>query len=152
MSLTVESADGTFTGHLPLIDADTKFHVLGFLPIKAQVNFIEAAPLTGALHSTAAGVTVTSTASYYIRLSDVLVGGIPQYVGDHCQTKDPVVVQANTPDGQTFNLDAGGQLAGIYTIGQFEDCFLQTGLINLLVPGSGNTIDLAVSNGRITVG
>jgi hypothetical protein len=151
LSLTVESADGTFTGHLPILPADTKFHVLGLLPIKAQVNFVEAAPLTGALHQTANGVQVTSSASYYIRLSDVLVGGIPTYVGDHCQTKDPVVVEADTPAGGSFDLNNGGELTGTFSIGDFQNCFLETGLINLLVPGSGNTIDLTVSNGRLSV-
>lgn len=152
MSLTVESNDGSITGHLPIQPADTKFHVLGFLPIKAQVNFVEAAPLTGQLNYTPSGPTVTSTASYYLRLSDVLVGGIPQYVGSHCQTKNPVVVEANTPAGQIFDLNNGGNLSGTFTIGDFENCFLETGLINLLVPGSGNTIDLQVTNGRISVG
>jgi hypothetical protein len=152
LSLGVESADGTFTGHLPILPADTKFHVLGLLPIKAQVNFIEAAPLTGALHQTANGIQVTSSASYYIRLSDVLVAGIPTYVGDHCQTADPVVIEADTPAGSSFDLDNGGELTGTFSIGDFQNCFLETGLINLLVPGSGNTIDLTLSNGRITVG
>lgn len=151
MSLTVESNDGTFTGHLPIQPADTKFHILGFLPIKAQVNFIEAAPLTGALHYGATGITVTSQASYYIRLSDVLVGGIPQYVGNSCQTKAPVVVEADSPVGKTFDLNNGGELAGTFTIGDFQNCFLETGLINLLVPGSGNTIDLTVNNGRLSI-
>jgi hypothetical protein len=152
MSLTVESNDGSITGHLPISPSDTKFHVLGFLPIKAQVNFIEAAPLTGNLHYTPNGPTVTSSASYYIRLSDVLVAGIPQYVGNSCQTKNPVVVQADTPAGQIFDLNNGGNLKGTFTIGNFENCFLETGLINLLVPGSGNTIDLQVSNGRLSIG
>jgi hypothetical protein len=148
LSTTLDSTSSVFTGHLPLLPADTKFHVLGFLPVKATVNFIEAAPVTG--HAAADGInlSITATASYYIRLSDVLIGGLPGFVGDHCQTKDPVTVTVGTPAGQGFSLLGGGELAGTYSIGDFENCNLQTGLINLLVPGNGNTIDLQASNGH----
>lgn len=149
LSTGIDSVTGAITGHLPLIDADTKFHVLGFLPIKAQVNFEEAAPLTGNLIREGTIARVESTASYYIRLSNVLIGGVPTYVTDNCRTKEPVVISANTPAGEAFNITRGGRLTGEYTIGDFEHCFLSTGLINLIVPGSGNTVDITVSNGRL---
>ncbi len=152
LSLAMESDDGTFTGHMPLQPADTKFHLLGFLPVKAQVNFIEAAPVTGSIAYVDGANKVTSTASYYIRLSDVLIGGLPAFVGNNCRTKVPVTIPANTPAGESFDVTNGGRLVGEYTIGAFQNCGLQTFILNQIVPGHGSTIDLNVSNGRISVG
>lgn len=149
LSIGVESADGNFVGHMPLHEADTKFHVLGLLPIKATVSFEEAAPVTGHLGFDGTAVTVQSQASYYIKLSDVLVAGLPAFAGNYCKTKVPVVIPANTPPGEAFDLTNGGHLVGEYTIGAFENCGLNTPLINLLVPGSGNTVELSVSNGHL---
>ncbi|MDN5896390.1 MAG: hypothetical protein L0H93_20515 [Nocardioides sp.] len=145
LSVTVDMTTSAISGHLPLKPADTKFHVAGFLPVKAQVNFEEAAPLTGKLGRG----RVDTQASYFLRLSDVLIGGIPSPVGSNCRTKEPVVISASTPEGGTFNLDSGGKLTGEYAIGDFEDCLLNTGMINLLVPGTGNTLDVDVANGRL---
>ena len=146
LSISNDTSTNTFTGHLPIAPADTKFHVLGFLPIKATVNFIEAAPLTGVLGRG----TVSTTASYYLRLSDVLVGGIPTYVGNNCRTVDPIVINASNPAGTTFNITSGGELTGTFSVGDFQNCSLQTWLINQLVPGDGNTVDLQVTNGVAT--
>lgn len=144
-------AQGNFTGTLPLPPATTSFKALGLLPTTATVNFVPAGPVTGAL-SAHPNVMITSTATYYLRLSDVSVAGLPAFVGDHCQTKQPVTIPANTPDGQTFNITAGGTVTGTYTIGDFDDCALMTPLINLLVPGAGNTVSLQLSNGHIVTG
>lgn len=149
MEVTSDTSTNAITGHLPLKDADTKFHVAGFLPVKATVSFIEAAPLEGQLTRVGRNLAVTSTASYYVKLSDVLVAGIPAFAGDNCRTKKPVVISANTPDGERFDLSRGGRLVGEYTLGAFQNCNLNTGLINLLVPGSGNTVELNVSNGVV---
>ncbi|HVV24947.1 MAG TPA: hypothetical protein VHF06_36285 [Pseudonocardiaceae bacterium] len=141
-------AQGNFTGTLPLPPTTTSFKALGLLPTTATVSFVPAGPVTGAL-SAHPNVMITSTATYYLRLSDVTVAGLPALVGDHCQTKDPVTIPANTPDGQTFNITTGGTVTGTYTIGAFDHCGLTTPLINLLVPGSGNTVTLQLSNGRV---
>jgi hypothetical protein len=141
-------AQGNFTGSLPLPPTTTSFNALGLLPTKATITFIPAGPLTGAL-SAHPNVMITSTATYYLQLSDVTVAGLPAFVGDHCQTSQPVSIPANTPAGQTFNLTTGGTLTGTYTIGEFDDCGLITPLINLLVPGPGNTVSLQLSHGRI---
>jgi hypothetical protein len=145
--LTVDlQDDASFTGHLPLPPTQTSFKALGLLPTTATVSFVEAAPLTGKLLNRP--FRITSTASYYLKLSDVTVAGLPALVGDNCRTTDPVQIPANTPDGQPFDLDTGGPLAGTFTIGNFQDCGLTTILLNLLVPGPGNTATLQLSNGR----
>jgi len=64
-----------------------------------------------------------------------------------CQTKDPVVVRLASKPG--FNAIAGGTVAGSYTIGDFSHCELATLLINLTIPGSGNTITLKLGKAKI---
>lgn len=145
LSTTVDMDTGAITGSMPIPSTTTEFKAIGFLPIKATVNFEEAAPLTGQLGR----ARVDTTASYYLRLSNVSIGGIPAFVGPWCRTADPVVIPASTPTGERFDLTTGGHLTGTFTIGNFQNCLLNTLLINAMVPGSGNTVDLQVSNGRL---
>ncbi len=146
---TVVSGDGSFTGSLPLPPQRTSFAVLGFVPVSATVTFVPAGgkrQVTGTLLQG----KVRSKARYYLQLSDVTVAGLPGFVGDACRTVDPVVIPANTPKGQKFDLTSGGVLAGSYTIGQFANCNLQTPVINALIPGTDNTQSITLSNGRVT--
>jgi hypothetical protein len=144
-------AQGNFTGTLPLPPTTTSFRALGLLPVTATITFVPAGPVTGNLSAHPTPV-ITSTAAYYLRLSHVTVGGLPAIVGDRCQTRDPVTIPANTPAGQSFDITNGGTVTGTYTIGLFDDCGLNTPLINLLVPGPGNTATMQLTNGRIVTG
>lgn len=155
LSVTVDPFTSELTGHMPLQSTQSNFTVIGFIPVSAQVHFEEAAPVTGALllDTTTWVTTVESEASYYIRLSNLKVAGIPTLAGNNCRTKDPVVIPANTPAGGSFDLEQGGELTGEFSIGNFKSCGLigaQTHLINALIPGGGNTADLTVSNGRLS--
>lgn len=138
-----------FTGNLPLPGTTTRFEVLGFIPVTADVAFVPTAPLNGHLAASGFTLSVTSTATYHIKLSNIKIVGFPTFTGPFCRTKNPVTIPANTPTGQSFDLIAGGNLTGQFSIGNFQNCGLNTGLINLLIPGSGNTANIQVSNGRI---
>lgn len=138
---------GDFTGSLPLPGTVTEFKAAGFLPVKANVNFIEAAPLTGHIELSEALASVSSTATYYVQLSNIKVFGFPTFAGNNCKTTAPVTIPVGTRPGEGFDLVNGGTLAGTYTIGNFSNCGLNTGLINALVPGGGNTVDIQVTNG-----
>ncbi|TNC52276.1 hypothetical protein [Mumia zhuanghuii] len=148
LSTNLNVDNGSFTGHMPLPGTRTKFEVIGFIPVEADVAFVEAAPIQGQISLVDQNTPVTSTASYYIKLSNIKIVGLPTFTGPHCRTKNPVTIPANTPAGGNFNLLEGGTLKGTFTIGDFQNCGLNTWLINLLVPGSGNTIDINVTNGR----
>ncbi|RYJ02449.1 MAG: hypothetical protein EON52_19570 [Actinomycetales bacterium] len=140
---------GDFTGSLPLPGTATKFKVLGLLPVTANVNFVEAKPLVGKINLTQTQAQVSSTATYYVKLSNIKIVGFPTFAGSKCQTKQPVSIPVGTKPNEGFDLINGGELVGTYTIGQFENCGLNTPLINALVPGAGNTVDIKVSNGVI---
>jgi hypothetical protein len=143
LSATV-APDGSFTASLPLPPATTSFKALGLLPISATVTFVAAGPVTGQIVSDPT-TRLTSTSSYYIKLSNVKTAGLPTPVGPNCQTAAPVSIPASGP----FSITHGGTLTGTYTIGRFSSCGLTTALINLLIPGPGNTVTLTMSNGRL---
>lgn len=149
---TAVNPDGTFTGTLAIPPTTTSFKAAGLLPTTAKVSFVPSGQLSGTLgtNSAGTGLAVTSTVSYYLKLSNVTVGGLPGLVGNNCQTILPVKIKASSPVSAPFDLFAGGPITGTYTIGLFANCGLQTALIDLLIPGSGNTINLQLSNGRST--
>ncbi|MFI5430091.1 hypothetical protein [Aeromicrobium sp. UC242_57] len=149
LSTDIDANTGNFTGSMPLPGTTTRFEVIGLIPVTAKVDFVEAAPVTGHIKLFGLDASIESTASYYIKLSNIKIVGFPTFTGSHCRTKVPVSIPANTPAGENFHLTQGGNLEGEYTIGDFEHCGLNTWLINLLVPGSGNTVDLQVTNGVI---
>ena len=147
---TIDADTGAITGSMPLTGTRTEFKIAGLLPVSANVNFVEAAPITGSLNRIDRTTTVTTEASYYIRLSNVWVGGLPTFNGfGYCQTEEPVIIPANTPEGEVFNITTGGPLEGTFSIGDFENCGFNTLLINQIIPGNGNTVELDISNGRL---
>ncbi|RLV54523.1 hypothetical protein D9V41_15885 [Aeromicrobium phragmitis] len=141
--------DGSFTGDMVLPGTRTEFKVIGFIPVTADVNFTPTKPTTGQLTRVGRQRVLTSESSYYVRLSNIKASIFPLFAGQNCRTVDPVVIPANTPEGEFFDIAAGGRLVGEYTLGEFENCGLNTWLINLLVPGGGNTIELNLTNGRL---
>jgi hypothetical protein len=140
---------GNFTGTLPLPPTSSSFKALGLVPVTATVTFVSAGPLTGKLVRHKRTTTITSNASYYIKLSNVTLAGLPGFVGNSCQTKAPVAINAATPQGKKFDLTNGGKVTATYTIGDFSHCGLSTSLINLLIPGPGNPLTLKLSHGRV---
>lgn len=149
LTTDIDLDTGDFTGSMPLPGTTTRFEIIGLIPVTADVDFVQSAPLDGHINLSGFDASITSTASYYIKLSNIKVVGFPTFAGPFCRTKDPVSIPANTPPGESFSLTEGGTLSGEYTIGDFQHCGLNTWLINLLIPGSGNSVDIEVSNGRI---
>ncbi|WZH50702.1 MAG: hypothetical protein PIR53_11775 [Nocardioides alkalitolerans] len=148
LSTDLDVETGDFTGSLPLPGTRTSFKAAGFLPVQADVAFVEVAPVTGHINLSGDIASVDATATYNVKLSNIKVLGFPTFTGNKCQTTTPVTIPVGTEPGVGFDLTAGGRLVGEYTIGKFSNCGLNTGLINLLVPGAGNTVEIDVSNGR----
>ncbi|MGJ9422523.1 hypothetical protein [Aeromicrobium sp. CF3.5] len=149
LETTVESNGGALTGSLDIPKTSISFKAYGFLPASSDVEFIETAPVTGILSNDGTRAFVDATATYTIKLTNTKILGLPTFTGDNCQTAEPVIVPAKTPDDASFSIVGGGPLEGTFSIGEFENCGLTTGIINSIVPGDGNTIDLTVSNGRL---
>lgn len=137
---------GRLTATLALPDATGTFKQFGIVPVTATTRFINAAPTTGRINlSTGA---IHSTSHITLQLVDLKVAGIDIPVGPACETSTPAVVSVASQPG--FSIIKGGNLAGSYTIPQFANCGLATVLINLTIPGPGNTLTLTL--GKPTFG
>jgi hypothetical protein len=135
------------TATLTLPNATGSFNELGLVPVTATAKLINNGPTTGTVDPNTGAVTTTSMIT--MRIIDLKVAGIDMPVGNACQTSTPVSVTVSSQPG--FNIINGGNLAGTYTIPSFANCGLETLVINLTLPGPGNTITLTLGKGK-TVG
>ncbi len=149
LSTNVDYATFEFTGSMPLPGTRTKFNLIGFLPVTADVAFVEAAPITGNLSAGQVESRVDAVATYHLKLSNIKIAGFPTFTGSHCRTVNPITIPIESPPEGGFNLFVGGHVSGEFNIGKFQNCGLNTWLINAVVPGSGNTVDIDISNARV---
>ncbi|WP_206664196.1 hypothetical protein [Thermomonospora catenispora] len=134
--LDLTTAD--LTADLELPPAHGEFKQFGVIPVSVTTTFIPEGKTVGKIDQ--ATGKVTSTSKVTLKLSNLKVAGIPTPVGDKCKTKEPVTITVTS--GDDWNVLTGGTLTGTYSIPKFEHCLLATPLINLIVPGGGNTITL----------
>jgi hypothetical protein len=143
---TVNLKTGKLTASLSLPDATGSFTEGGIIPVTATTQFIEDGPTTGRLNLTTGAVRTKSKIT--LRIVSLTVAGLPVSVGNSCQTKRAIVVRLTSQPG--FNVLQGGDLSGGYTIPNFSGCGLSTLLINLTIPGSGNTISLKLGKAKVS--
>jgi hypothetical protein len=141
----LDAKTGKLTARLSLPNATGSFKQLGIVPVTATTQFINDGPTTGRLNLTTGAVRTKSKIT--LRIVSLTVAGLPVPVGSSCQTKHAVVVRVTSQPG--FNVLAGGNLAGSYTIPDFSGCGLATVLINLTIPGGGNTITLTLGKAKV---
>ena len=136
----LDGASGNFTSTIDLPAAQSNFQLFGILPGTATVTLHPVGLITGTLVD---GV-VASHANVNIQLSDIkVIGFIPLLVGDKCMTKTPVSIDLHSaPD---FNPLEGGDLLATYTIPEFANCGIATGILNGIIPGPDNTISLTLA-------
>jgi hypothetical protein len=146
LTSTVNVITGKLTAHLALPDATGTFKQFGIIPVTATTRFIDAAPTTGRINLRTGAIH--STSQITLQLVNLKVAGIGIPVGPSCETSTPAVVAVASQPG--FSILKGGNLAGSYTIPRFANCALATALINLTIPGSGNTLTLTL--GKPTFG
>jgi hypothetical protein len=146
LTSTLDANTGKITATLTLPDATGSFKQDGVVPVTATTQFINDGPTTGTLNFNTGAVSTTSKIT--LRIVSLSVAGVPVAVGNSCETAQPAVVTVSgQPPG--FNILKGGSLTGTYTIPQFASCGLATALINLTIPGSGNTITLTLGKAKL---
>jgi hypothetical protein len=137
---TVNLDSGALTAAVSLPPATGNFKELGIIPVSATVELTEAEPTTGTLNLDTGAMQ--STSHITMRLTRLTIAGLPAFVGNRCQTVTPAEIPLNSEPG--FSVLRGGTVSGTYTIPPFEHCLLNTGLINLVIPGPGNTLSLTL--------
>jgi Flp pilus assembly protein TadG len=144
LTATTDLNTDAITATLKLPNATGSFNELGLVPVTATAQLINNGPTTGTVDPNTG--TVTTTSLITMKIVSLSVLGIPQPVGNSCQTSTPVSVTVTSQPG--FSILKGGNLAGTYTIPPFANCGLETLLINLTLPGPNNTITLTLGKGK----
>jgi hypothetical protein len=146
LTSTVDLTTSAITAStLTLPPSTGTFRELGFIPVTATTALTQDGAATGTVSLSQNTVTVTSQVT--LQLTSLTVAGIPLPVGKSCETATPATITVSSQPG--FNVLNGGTVAGTYTIPRFSHCGLATLLINLSIPGSGNTISLTLGKATI---
>jgi len=139
LAATVDLDTGASSSTLSLPPATASVRELGVVPVAATTELIQNGPATGTVDLNAN--TITSTASVTLKITALKIGGLSVPVGSSCQTS-PFSVTLTS--GAGFTVGGGGPLSGRYTIPLFRHCGLNTVLLNLTIPGPGNTLNLTL--------
>jgi hypothetical protein len=145
LASTVDLTTGTTSSTLTLPPATASVKELGFVPVTATTEMVQNGPAAGTANLTAN--TITSTANVTLKITNLTIFGLSVPVGNSCETT-PFNISLSSDTG--FTVGGGGPLSGTYTIPAFHGCGLNTPLLNLTIPGSGNTISLTL--GQLQLG
>ncbi|MAL99108.1 MAG: hypothetical protein CL583_11760 [Alteromonadaceae bacterium] len=138
---------GMLKGDLILNDTQAVIrvsHLFRNLKGTAEVVFEPVGETEGTLQ----GEVLAFASSFYIKLPRITVTlfGFPIRVGggDDCRTMDPVTISMQSPEGEPFEIDGGGIVAGEYAVPPFQNCGPLTSVINGSMVGKGNTMELGL--------
>jgi hypothetical protein len=144
LALVLDTTNSTLTATLSLPAATVSATVLG-LPVTATTAFIQDGAATGTADLTTN--SVQTTARETLQVTSLKIAGVPIGVGKSCETVAPASISVASQPG--FNVLSGGTLAGTYAIPRFAHCGLATPLLNLTIPGGGNTISLVLGGATL---
>ena len=146
LGMDVELTGGSFQGEVDLVTWDLTGNLtlppatldmkIGFIKL-ASVTFemSQAQPITG--HVALAAGTVTTTAAFNVRLASIRPLGLRlNLVGNNCRAVSPISASLTGP----FSLTGEQTFTSTYTMPKLKGCGLLTPILNLIVPGSGNTM------------
>jgi hypothetical protein len=144
LAVTLDTTTSDLTATLNLPPATVSATVLG-LPVTATTAFIQDGTATGT--ADLAANSVQTTAKETLQVTSLKVAGVPVPVGRSCESIVPASISVASQPG--FNVLFGGTLAGTYAIPLFAHCGLATPLLNLTIPGGGNTISLTLGGATL---
>ena len=139
LASTVDLTTGTSQSTLTLPPATVSVREFGFIPVTATTEMIQNGTAAGTVNFSTN--TITSTANVTLKITSLTVFGISLPVGNACQTT-PFNISLSSGSG--FTVSGGGPVSGSYTIPAFHHCGLNTLLLNLTIPGSGNSLNLTL--------
>ena len=139
LAATVDLTTGASQSTLTLPPATVSVKEFGIIPVTATTEIIQNGTAAGTVNF--AANTITSTANVTLKITSLTVFGISLPVGNECQTTP---FNIGLSSGPGFTVSGGGPVSGSYTIPAFHNCGLNTLLLNLTIPGSGNSINLTL--------
>jgi hypothetical protein len=145
LSASVDLTTGTSSGTLSLPPSTISMKELGIIPVTVTSEMVQNGPATGTANLSTN--TITSTASVTLKITSLTVAGLNIPVGNSCETSAFSVTIASDAG---FTISGGGPMSGSYTIPFFHHCGITTAVLNLTIPGSGNTLNLTL--GALQIG
>ena len=145
LAATVDLTTGASSSTLTLPPATASVKEFGLIPVTATTEMIQNGPATGTANLSTN--TITSTASVTLKITNLTIAGVTVPVDGSCQTAPFSVTLSSGPG---FTVGGGGPISGSYTIPALRHCGLSTLLLNLTIPGSGNTLNLTL--GQLQLG
>ncbi|MEC9083631.1 MAG: choice-of-anchor D domain-containing protein [Pseudomonadota bacterium] len=144
----LDIASGTFEADLEVLPTSGNFSIkLLFSKINAAANveFEQAEVTTGTL----VNGKLTANSKLYVKVPKVAIklGWLPVRIGggSECQTREPINIELKSVEGSNFSPATGGEVSGVYELGALENCGLLTSLLNQVMTGPGNTINLELT-------
>jgi hypothetical protein len=137
LASTVDLTTGTTQSTLTMPPATASVKEFGVIPVTATTEMIQNGAAAGTANLSAN--TITSTANVTLKITHLTIFGVSLPVGNKCQTR-PFTISISSGPG--FTVAGGGPVNGAYTIPAFHNCGLNTLLLNLTIPGSGNRLNL----------
>jgi hypothetical protein len=131
----IDLKTGGILGLLTLPPAHMQLKALGLLPlVQADFQMAPVGPITGKVDFTK--LTVTSTATFNIKITKLTAAGLPaNLVGNSCTTATPITVTMGGP----VSFTSGSTFTGVYTIPPFATCGALTPALTTAISGPGNT-------------
>ena len=144
LTATADLNTYTVTAKLSLPDATGSFKELNAVPVTATAQLINDGPTIGTVNASTGAVATTSKIT--MRIVSLTVGGIPQLIGGLVRDRDPGHGAGVEP--ARLEHHQGRHPGGHLHDPAVHHCLLDTLLINLTLPGPGNTITLTVGKGH----
>lgn len=129
---------GTLTGDLDLPPASKTIRLFGYPIASTTFAMSQHAPITGTVDLNTNTVVVDSSFDFAITNASLSLLPRLNLVGRSCKGKSPIEVSM-TGTIDLADLNAPQTFQADYTLPKLKNCGLGTGLINLIVPGGGNT-------------
>jgi len=145
LTSTVNLSNGKLTANLTLPPATVSYEELNLVPVTATTEFINDGATTGTVNLDTGAVTTTSHIT--LAVTSLTVAGLPVPVPPGCESASPAAVTVKSQPG--FTIVNGGNLSGTYTVPPFAHCGLLTPVLNLTIPGPGNTITLTLGKAKV---
>jgi hypothetical protein len=133
---TIDLNTGVLNGSLSLPPASKTISLFGLPLATATFAMAPAGPITGTVDFN--NNTVSVNASFNFNITSATLSLLPKLnlVGNNCHGSSPVTVDMTG----AINLSGPNTFSSTYTIPPFAGCgFLVTPLLNLIIPGPGNT-------------
>ncbi|MCG8394457.1 MAG: hypothetical protein MI745_15370 [Pseudomonadales bacterium] len=148
LETTLEADSMELTGDMQFDPSRLDVSIIRFfktLTMDAAVHIDTVGALNG--HVSNGNMNLQQSVNLDLDNLQLRVFGFPITLGknNQCVSEQPIELDLTTPDGESFDPQTGGRLAGEFTLPDFTDCGVMTDLVNLFLSGADNTLSIMLN-------